>query len=197
MNVFKKCISLFTISLALSGCSSNMIEPADVEKSAFIANKIDNKHFLHKNLEVETNGFFFISDEILTKKSRANLDNDDARKALELSLDSANMLSSDADFTLRATLLDAGLEEKIGFRFINNREINITINYILFNNLGHIIYDKDITSSGYISDYSLFNLNAYEKEKDAVERAYKENFKELTYDLKVIEDILMPYVNYR
>jgi hypothetical protein len=75
----------------------------------------------------------------------ANLNNENAKKVIETSLDKANLLAGEkGDYTLTAYLTDADLAEVL---FGTNRSWKryISINYLLTDINGNKIYNKEIT----------------------------------------------------
>ncbi|MCH4812844.1 hypothetical protein [Vreelandella neptunia] len=180
-NIIKSVIALVSLAV-LSGCASPMIQSSGVEESTYRSSEsVSSNHILHRNISVETNGFLETSKSLVSKQSKSNLNNEDAKKAIENSLNSAGMLGdANSEYLLTATLIDADLGS-IWTNKASKREISVQYSITTLFSKG--IYDNVITGIGE-NDFKLFTVDNYGREKSASEKAYKDNFRQLIEDLK-------------
>lgn len=188
MNKIIKLSLCSLVLLLLAGCSGQIIKPASVEDSSYLADNLKKEHFLTNNIEVKAKNFFFSKNAKKGQKNRANLDNKNFEITLNNSLSSIGFLgNNNTSYTLEASLVDASLEENFVRRFENNRKVNIVIDYTLTDNKENIVYEQRISGTGLINKGS-FNVNVYDIEKVAVEEAYRNNIKRLVEDLNNLKN---------
>ncbi|WP_133155036.1 hypothetical protein [Billgrantia endophytica] len=172
------------VSLAvLSGCASMGPSATGVSESTYRADKhVSAQHKLHGNVSVKTEGFLNTSRNPHSSRSTANLDNSDAKKAIEKSLSSANLLaSSGGEYTLTAEMKDPDLAGVlIGSNRVSKR--NIVIKYFLKDKGGSTIYSNVITGSGDRDAPRMGNI--WKQQKITSEIAYQDSFRQLIEDLK-------------
>lgn len=170
------------VSLALlAGCASPRIQSAGVDESSYEANSVSASHTLHRNVSVKTEGFLETSKNLFAENNKSNLDNEDARKSIERSLDYAGMLgNANSEYVLKARLVDADL----GNIWVNKgSKREITIEYNLVSLFDENLYDNIITGVGE-NDFKIIGFDNYGREKRAAEKAYNDNFRQLIEDLK-------------
>lgn len=168
----------------LSGCASPRIQSAGIDESAYEANSVPASHTLHRNVSVKTEGFLETSKNLFAENNKSSLNDEDAKKAIERSLDHAGMLgNSNSEYVLTAKLIDADLGN-IWVNKASRREI--TIEYNLVSLFSENIYDNIITGVGE-NDFKIITFDNYGREKRAAEKAYKDNFRQLIEDLKKLK----------
>lgn len=175
-------IKLAVASLALvvlSGCVAN-VKPVNAEASYAISeSKVSADHPLVNNVSVETNDFLETSKTKISLRT-ANLNNEEAKVAIEESLNSAGMYVNNlGQYLLTARLVDADNANFSGDRM---RERNISIHYILSDNSGSSFYNNIILGEGR-NNIPLMG-SQWTQENITATRAYQDNFRQLIEDLR-------------
>lgn len=181
-NLFKSAIAIGSL-VVLSGCASMGPTATGVSESTYTSNEsVSPEHRLHRNVSVEAEGFLATSRNPHSSRATANLDNSDAKKAIEKSLLSANLLSNgQGRYVLTAQMIDPDLSGVlIGSNRVSKR--NIVIKYFLRDMEGSTIYSNIITGSG-DRDAPLMG-NIWKQQKITSEIAYRDSFRQLIEDLK-------------
>lgn len=183
------CKRIFIPLLAtvmISGCSSQIIQPVEVENSQYISNEAVG-HYLENSITVETINFLPTISRVSNMEGRANLNNKDAKTAIENSLESIGFLGDDSTkYTLKADLIDSDLDKTFSERFDKDISIDIEIEYTLKEG-DNIVYNENIKSSA-SNGRPLFSFNVYKNEKNVVEKAYRNNFKQMIENLQSLKD---------
>lgn len=173
------------VSLAvLSGCASVGPQPTGNEYATYYTSSgVAQDHELFENVSVETHEFLETTKNHLSSKSTANLNNENAKKVIEASLDEANLLAGgEGRYLLTARLVDADLAGVIlGTNRNEKRSITIEYNLVDLFDQGSL-YDNVIT--GNADRNAPFMANAWTQQKITSEIAYKDNFRQLIEDLK-------------
>lgn len=180
-NLFKSAIAIGSL-VVLSGCASMGPTATGVSESVYTSNsQVSNQHRLSNNVKVETEEFLETSRNAYSSRATANLNNSDAKKAIESSLANAGMLArSGGEYTLRAIMVDPDLSGTItGSNRSWNREI--TIRYLLTGN-NRTVYDRTITGVANRDKGGLHNV--WSEQKTTSEIAYRDSFRQLIEDLK-------------
>lgn len=180
-----KVVAVGISLVLLSGCASPFISPADVDRSAYKVDpseKVSSNHKLSNDVTVETTGFLETTKVYIKRNSKSNLNDENAKKAIEKSLKAAGMFGGlSGDYTLKATLVDSDIGNIFSTRSYKRKMI---INYKLINDIsGEVIYDKTITGHGK-GEFYIITFDHYGREQDVAEKAFKDNFRQLIEDLK-------------
>lgn len=176
-NIFKLLVAGVSLAV-LSGCANT--QAVSGEESYYSNGKVDYNHKLYKNVSVEkVDDFLETSKNLFSDKKTSNLNNEEARIALEKSLKASGMLSNGyADYSLDATLVDADLASLMSDRM---EERNVSIEYNLKYS-GNNIYSNVITGNG--ENEVGFIYLQWKEEHNTSKKAYKDNFRQLIEDLK-------------
>lgn len=170
--------------VVLSGCTSVGSQPTGNEEATYYTSSgVSQDYELFENISVETHEFLETTKNAFSAKSTANLNNENAKKVIEASLNEANLLArGEGRYLLTARLVDADLAGVfIGTNRNEKRSITIEYNLVdLFNQSS--LYDNVIT--GRAERDAPFVANAWTQQKITSEIAYKDNFRQLIEDLK-------------
>lgn len=180
-----KLLVVFVLMIFISGCASPRIKPAGVEETLYEVEedkRVSSDHFLYKGISVETEDFLETTRYYMSQKSIPSLNNEDAKLAIERTLDSANLLSSDnSSYLLKATLTDADRGSVFSARTSMRRDI--IVNYRLIEReSNNVVYDKDITGIGR-GNFYIITFNYYGRQREVAEMSFNHNFEQLINDL--------------
>lgn len=99
-------LGLGIASMALVGCSG--IDPLTRDDVDYESQKVEEETFFANNISVRTDGFLETDRRLYSGDMKSNLNNLEARKAIEASLDSAGMFNNNGEYLLDVKLADAG-----------------------------------------------------------------------------------------
>ena len=168
------------ISLAvLSGCANT--KAVTSQDIYYTSEKVNSQHKFSNNIEVDKlDGFLETSKNLFSEAKTSNLNEAEARRALEKSLDEAGMLSNgSADYLLDISLIDADLASLMSDRM---EEREITIRYTLKNPLVNTVYKNVITGRGE-NEIGFIGFQ-WKEEHITATRAYRDVLRQLIEDLK-------------
>lgn len=178
-NLIKLSVASLAL-VALSGCVNSKAVSASGSEY-YTAETVSSQHALHNAVSVSTTGFLETSRSAFSSQNKSNLNNEDAKTAIENSLENAGLLAStDGSYNLTAKLVDADLGN-IWVNKVNERDI--VIEYTLVDSAGVVVYNNVITGEGR-RDYRLFDFNLLGKEQLTATKAYQDNFRQLIEDLR-------------
>lgn len=171
--------------MVLSGCVTVTGIPREDNVVYNSTSKKTTLHYLTNSVSLgEINGFPGMSIITLSFKTNPNLNDEEFEEYLLKSLGNAGLLGE--RYVLNAELVDSdnwGLVVDTG---IGKKTRNLAVKYTLLNANREIVYSEVIVGDGEIKNYNFFRPY-HLIEREAAEKGYKDNIRQLIEDLKSYE----------